>query len=90
MALPVAAAHLAFETSMSRGEAIGVLETMCAVMTAMAAPQVRRPDALRDRMAVEPNPNTGAVADSDGPSNIAQFIIAADRKRRGQNPEGGR
>jgi hypothetical protein len=90
LALPVAAAHLAFESTMPRGEAISLLETMLGAMNARAAPQARRTDALRERMAVEPNPNIGLGVDSDGPSNVAEFIVAADRKRRGQNPQDGR
>jgi hypothetical protein len=77
---PVAAAHLATGTSMSRSQAIEMLSAMQASAPATAATVS---DKLRGRMANETIPAVGA-GDVQGSPNLAQQIVAAGKKRRGE------
>lgn len=84
---PIAAAHLAMDTSMPRAQAIGLLTAMQAGREgapAAAAPSAR--EGLRSRMDSVPNPAVGADAEGgkgSGPS-LADRIVAAGKKRRGE------
>jgi hypothetical protein len=76
---PDMAAHLAFNTSMSRKEAIAMLDAVAAGST--------RPSGLAARMAGAKVPNIGADAEGAGgemsPKSVAAQIIAAGEKARG-------
>ena len=78
---PVAAAHLATGTSMPRGQAIEMLAAMQAGQPALAAEPKR--DDLRSRMSEVPNPSVGSEGARPAP-NLAEQIVAADKKRRGE------
>ena len=73
--------NLALKTSMSRNEALAVLDGM-PVLASEPAP--RKIDALRDRMAEVPEPNVGGVDASQEAPTLAQQIILAGKKRRGE------
>jgi hypothetical protein len=77
---PVAAAHLAMQTSMPRDEAIAMLS---AIGTNAAPPRADAPPSLRDRMATVADPKLGA-GDAGGEPTLAQQIIAAAKKARGE------
>jgi hypothetical protein len=81
LANPEAAARLATKTELSRSEAISMLH---AVGPAASAAEPRK-DALRDRMSNERQPEIGAGDGDQKPAgNLAQMIVAADKKRRGE------
>ena len=87
---PVAAAHLAFQTALPRSQAIGMLGALCASQQAAPAPAPAAPaarDQLRDRMAAVEIPEVGASggdAPATGVKGLADQIVAAGRKRRGE------
>lgn len=78
---PDMAAHLAFSTDMSKAEAIKML-------TAFASGGPAPKKSLASRMAVHKTPNPGANAGSvptvSGPQAVAQQIMAAAKKARGE------
>lgn len=81
---PDLAAHLAFNTSMSAREAIGMLGAFAAGSAAApAAPQ----KSLASRMAGVPDQNvgaSGAAGPANSPQGAAAMILAAGKKRRGE------
>jgi len=77
---PTAAAHMAYETSMPRHEAIGMLGALVAAMPPPAPP---RTDQLRERMSGQENPNVGNDDEETNRGNVAAFIVAANERRLG-------
>lgn len=78
---PAAAAHLATGTSMSRRQAIEMLSAMQAGATpAAGGPR----DQLRDRMNNAPNPDVGAGGPDGSGATLADRIVLAGKKRRGE------
>lgn len=82
---PDFAAHLAFETSMSAKQAIGMLAAFAAGAPAAAAVSSRQ--SLARRMGGVALPNVGASS-AAGPANpasaAANMILAAGKQRRGE------
>jgi hypothetical protein len=78
---PSAALQIALGGSTPRHAAVQML----AAMTKDAAPaSASGRDSLRDRMAGERSPEVGSGGDERPAANLAQMILAADRKRRGE------
>jgi hypothetical protein len=76
---PVAAMEIACATSMSRRQAIGLLQAMGA-----PAASAKSSDSLRSRMANEAQPDVGSGDGEQVAPNLAQQIILAGKKRRGE------
>jgi hypothetical protein len=81
---PDVAAHLAFNTSMSATEAIGMLGAFAAGGAPAASAKPGK--SLASRMAKVPDQNvgTGGAAAPSGPQGAAAMIISAGKKRRGE------
>lgn len=84
-ALRESAILLATGTSMPRTQAIAMLASFQAAAPAAAAKpaQTEQRDQLRDRMASVEQPNIGVGDAASGP-NLAQQIVLAGKKRRGE------
>jgi hypothetical protein len=78
---PVLAMHMALGTSTPRAQVIEMMTGM--VASGIVPVEPARSDSLRDRMAANPNPTVGA-GDARPAPNLAQQIVAADKKRRGE------
>ena len=85
MADPVAAAHVALDTDMSRDQAIGMLTAMHVSRAAAGAtaPAGNR-DGLRGRMDAVPNAQVGADGGASNGPSMAERIISAGKKARGE------
>jgi hypothetical protein len=87
---PIAAWCLALETSVQREEATALLGALIAIAPLPTASR-NWGDDLRNRMAAEPLHDVGLDGPRAGPNistpqDVASFIIAADKKRRGEAP----
>ena len=80
---PVAAAHVALDTAMPRAEAIGMLTAMSVSRAASGGSAPARAG-LGDRMGGVKNPDVGADAGQSGGPSMADRIIAAGKKARGE------
>jgi len=85
---PVAAAHLATGTSMSRSEAIEMLAAIGEQPVAPApTPTSAKSDALRTRMQDVNIPSVGSGDVARGQVSLADQIVMAGKKRRGEWPD---
>ena len=80
---PVAAAHIALDTDMPRDQAIGMLAAMSVSRAALGGSAPSRAG-LGDRMSDIPNPTVGADGGSSAGPTMAERIIAAGKKARGE------
>ena len=78
---PAAALQIAIGSSLPRHKAIKMLNAMTKDMSPGAGPAAA--DSLRDRMAAVQQPAIGA-GDARPAANLAEQIVAAGRKRRGE------
>ena len=80
---PVAAAHIALDTDMPRDQAVGMLAAMSVSRAASGGPTPARAG-LGNRMSEVPNPTVGADGGSSTGPSMADQIVAAGKKRRGE------
>ena len=78
-----AAAHLAFETTMPRAQAIAVLASLAATTPAATPPATPHRPTLDERMAAQPKVIVGA-GDVTAAPDLAAQIVAAGKKARGE------